>query len=78
MLWVKLVTLKGSLYYGFHELEGSKRHVYEIAIGLITKKGLKLDGMVTHKFKLDEYKKMMDVNVNKGKYRAVKTMFVYE
>jgi 16S rRNA U516 pseudouridylate synthase RsuA-like enzyme len=42
------------------------------------KKGLKLDGMVTHKFKLDEYKKMMDVNVNKGKYRAVKTMFVCE
>ena len=78
MILVKLVTLKGSLYYGFHDWAGSKRHVYEIAIDLIVKKGLKLDGMVTHKFKLDEYKKMMDVNVNKGKYMAVKTMFVCE
>jgi threonine dehydrogenase-like Zn-dependent dehydrogenase len=78
MIWVKLVTLKGSLYYGFHEWGGSKKHIYEIAIDLIVKKGLKLDEMVTHKFKLDEYKKMMDVNVNKGKYKAIKTMFVYE
>jgi len=78
MVWVKLITLKGSLYYGFHDWEGKKQHVFEIAVGLITTKDLKLQDMVTHKFKLDEYKKMMDVNIHKGKFKAVKTMFVYD
>ena len=78
MIWVKLITLKGSLYYGLHEWEGKKKHVFEIAIDLVAQKDLKLQDMVTHKFKLAEYKKMMDVNIHKGKYRAVKTMFVYD
>jgi threonine dehydrogenase-like Zn-dependent dehydrogenase len=78
MIWVKMVTLKGSLYYGFHDWEGKKKHVFEIAIDLIAKKSLKLQDMVTHKFRLDEYKKMMDVNIHKGKFKAVKTMFVYD
>jgi len=77
MVWVKLATLKGTLYYGFHEWEGNKKHAFAIAIDLIAKKGLKLDGMVSHKFKLIEYQKMMEVNVNKGKYKAIKTMLVH-
>jgi threonine dehydrogenase-like Zn-dependent dehydrogenase len=78
MIWVKLITIMGSLYYGFHDWEGKRKHTFEIAIDLITKKDLKLQDMVTHKFKLAEYKKMMDVNIHKGKYKAVKTMFVYD
>ena len=78
MLWVKLITIKGILYYGLHDWEGKKKHVFEIAIDLISKKDLKLQDMVTHKFKLAEFRKMMDVNIHKGKYRAVKTMFVYD
>jgi len=78
MIWVKLVTLKGSLYYGFHDWNGRKKHVFEIAIDLIAGRGLKLDEMVTHKFRLDDYGKMMEVNINKSKYKAVKTMFVFD
>lgn len=78
MLWVKLVTVKGSLYYGHHDWEGKKRHVFEIAIGLIKERDLKLQDMVTHKFKLADYRKMMEVNTHKGKYKAVKTMFVHD
>ena len=78
MVWVKMVTLKGSLYYGLHDWEGQRKHVFEIAIDLITKKSLNLQDMVTHKFKPAEYRKMMDVNIHKGKYRAVKTMFIYD
>ena len=78
LVWVKLITLKGSLYYGYHNWEGLAKHVFEIAIDLISKKDLKLQDMVTHKFKLVEFRKMMDVNIHKGKYRAVKTMFAYD
>jgi (R,R)-butanediol dehydrogenase / meso-butanediol dehydrogenase / diacetyl reductase len=77
VMWVKLITLKGTLYYGLHEWKGKPRHVFEIALDLVSNKGLDLQDMVTHKFKLDEYKKMVEVNIHKGKYRAIKTMFVY-
>ncbi len=78
MLWLKLITLKSTLYYGVHEWKGTRKHVFDIAIDLISSKHLDLKSMVTHKFKLADYKKMMEVNVNKGKYKAIKTMFVYE
>ena len=78
MIWLKLISLKGSLYYGFHEWKGKRRHVFEIAIGLMSEGRVKLADMVTHTFRLDEYKKMMRVNINKGRYGAIKTMFVYD
>ena len=78
MVWVKLITVKGSLYYGLHEWEGKRKHAFEIAIDLVIKKDLKLQDMITHRFKLAEYRKMMEVNVHKVKYRAVKTMFIFD
>ncbi len=78
VMWVKLITIKGSLYYGLHEWKGKQRHVFEIALDLMSGKGLDLQSLVTHKFRLDEYQKMVEVNINKGKYRAIKTTFVYE
>lgn len=78
LMWVKLVTLKGTLYYGMHDWKGKKRHVFEIALDLLSGKKLDLQSLVTHRFRLQEYKKMIEINVNKGKYRAVKTMFSME
>ncbi len=75
---LKLLSIKGSLYYGFHEWKGGRRHVFEIAIGLISEGKAKLADMVTNSFRLDEYKEMMKVNTNKGRYRAIKTQFVYD
>jgi threonine dehydrogenase-like Zn-dependent dehydrogenase len=78
MIWLKLLSLKGSLYYGSHEWEGKRRHVFEIAIDLVSNGRVKLADMVTHTFSLDEYRKMMKVNIHKGRYGAIKTMFVYD
>jgi len=78
MIWLKLLSLKGSLYYGCHQWEGKRRHVFEIAIDLISKGKVRFAGIVTHTFRLDEYKKMIKININKGRYGAIKTMFMYD
>jgi len=78
MIWLKLLSLKGTTFYGFHEWEGKRRHVFEIAIDLVSKKNIKFQNLITHRFKLDEYRKMIDVNINKGKYKTIKTMFVFD
>jgi len=73
-LWLKLQTLKGVFCYGYNTIDGKKRHAFEIAIDLVKEGKVKLDEMVTHEFPLPEYKRMIEVNMNKGKNKAMKTM----
>lgn len=77
MMWVKLATIKGILYYGFHEWQGQKKHTFEIALDLISGNRAAVEDLVTHKFGLNEYRRMLAVNLDKGRHRAVKTMFVF-
>lgn len=35
------------------------------------------DALVTHKFRLQEYEKMIEVNLNKEKHRAMKTVMYF-
>jgi len=73
-LWLKLQTIKGVYAYGMVEYNGETRHVFEIALELMKEKKLKADMLVTHKFKLGDYREMIKVNMEKGKHQAVKTV----
>ena len=73
-LWLKLQTLKGAFCYGYNTIDGKKRHAFEIAIDLVKEGKVKLDDMVTHEFPLQEYKRMIEINMSKGKNKAIKTM----
>ncbi len=73
-LWLKLQTVKGVYSYGMVKHNGQKRHVFEIALDLLHKGKIKADVLVTHKFRIDEYHKMIEVNMNKGKHGAIKTI----
>ena len=73
-LWLKLQTLKGVFCYGYNTFNGEKRHTFEIAIDLVKEGKIKLDDMVTHELPLQRYKSMIQINANKGKNRAIKTM----
>ncbi len=72
-LWLKLQTIKGVFCYGYANWQNQRRHAFEIAIDLIREKKVDLQTMVTHTFALQDYKRMIEVNLNKGKYQAVKT-----
>jgi len=72
-LWLKLQTLRGVLGYGFADFEGKRRHVFEAAIGLVADNRVKLRGLMTHKFKIDEYVKLIETNMAKQKHNVIKT-----
>jgi threonine dehydrogenase-like Zn-dependent dehydrogenase len=73
-LWLKLQTIKGVYCFGYTDLRGKREHVFEIAIDLVKQKKVPLEPMVTHTFPLEAYREMIEVNLRKGKYKAVKTM----
>jgi (R,R)-butanediol dehydrogenase/meso-butanediol dehydrogenase/diacetyl reductase len=43
----------------------------------VKKKRVALDEMITHRFRLEDYKEMIEVNMNKAKHEAVKTVISF-
>lgn len=74
-VWMKGLRVIGNLGYGVEEFEGKKMHTFEVAMELIEKGEVDVQDLVTHVFKLGEYKKAIEVNMNKEKYNAIKTVF---
>jgi len=77
-LWLKLQTIKGAYSSGYVNYNGEKRHTFEIASGMVKQKKIQLEDMVTHTFKLEDYRRMIEVNLHKGKYRALKTVVAFD
>lgn len=76
-LWLKLQTIKGVFAYGYNSINGKKMHTFEIAMDLVKKGKIRLDDMVTHRFPLERYKEMIELNMNKGENRAIKTVISF-
>jgi threonine dehydrogenase-like Zn-dependent dehydrogenase len=72
-LWLKLQTIRGVYSYGYHLIDGERLHAYDLALRLVQEGKVRLDDMVTHRFRLEEYGKMIEVNRNKTVHRAIKT-----
>jgi threonine dehydrogenase-like Zn-dependent dehydrogenase len=77
-LWFKEITVIGSLGYGREAYGGKSVHTWDVALDMIRKKKVRLGDYVTHTFALEQYRRALRVNLNKGRYRAIKTAFVYD
>jgi (R,R)-butanediol dehydrogenase/meso-butanediol dehydrogenase/diacetyl reductase len=77
-LWLKLQTVKGCYAYRYNPVEGGRKHAYEMALDLISSRKIRVDDMLTHKFPLEKYRELIEVNVNKGTHRAMKTAVSFE
>ena len=73
-LWLKLQTIRGVYSYGRHDIDGERRHAYDLALDLVREGKVRLEGMITHRFRLEQYPEMIEVNRNKARHRAVKTI----
>lgn len=77
-LWLKLQTIKGVYAYGNVTFENKKQNVFEIALDLMSKGAINADRLVTHRFALEDYEKMIEVNLNKKEHRAMKTIVCFD
>lgn len=73
-MWLKLQTIRGVYSYGFTDAFGERKHIFQVAIDLIKTKKADVEDMATHKFRIDEFERMIETNLYKAKNRAVKTM----
>jgi threonine dehydrogenase-like Zn-dependent dehydrogenase len=77
-LWLKLQTIKGAYSSGYVNYEGTRRHIFEIASDMVKQKKLSLEPLVTHTFRLEDYRSMIEVNLSKGKNKALKTAVSFQ
>jgi len=77
-LWLKLQTIRGAYTYGYNDSGGGSRHAFDIAIDLVRRRRIDLGSLVTHRFALGDYRRMIEVNLNKAKHEAVKTIVTFE
>ena len=77
-LWLKLQTVKGCYGYRYNNIAGVKKHTFEMAIDLISSQKIQVDDMLTHKFPLEKYRELIEVNVKKDVNRAMKTVVSFD
>ena len=77
-LWLKLQTVKGCYGYRYNNIAGARKHTFDMALDLIASKKIKVDDMLTHKFPLEKYTEMIEVNLKKEANKAMKTAVSFE
>lgn len=76
-LWLKLQTIKGCYAYGYNETPEGRKQAFEIALEMLARKAVCVEDMLTHRFRIEDYRKMIVVNLHKARYRAIKTAIVF-
>jgi len=76
-VWNQEITMRGVNAHGCETYEGKKVSTFDLAIRLITQGKLRVDGFVTHRFPLAEYKKAFGL-IRKGNERIIKVVLVID
>jgi (R,R)-butanediol dehydrogenase/meso-butanediol dehydrogenase/diacetyl reductase len=76
-LWLKLQTVKGCYAYRENPVKGGRKQAFVMALEMIAARKVRVDDMLTHKFRIEDYRKMIDTNVSKSKFNAMKTAFEF-
>ncbi|HEY9429098.1 MAG TPA: zinc-binding dehydrogenase [Gemmatimonadaceae bacterium] len=74
-LWLKELTVRGSLCYGAHAHASPERTAFDEAAKLIASGRAPIRPLLTHTFPLEEYRRAIDVARDKGGAESVKVAF---
>ena len=73
----KQANVLGSMMHGFEEHNGESVDTFEIAFEMMEEAPDLLQGLVTHRYRIDEYKTAFSVASHKGKNSAIKVAFEF-
>lgn len=74
-LYFKEIALVGSNAFGIESFEGESLHAMEIYLRLLAQKRIDTARLITHCFRLDQYRDAFVVGRQKHRHRAVKVVF---
>ena len=74
-VWFKDVSISGTTFSGTETFEGEITTTFDVAMELVTRNDLPSDKLVTHEFKLEDYRNAVSVLADRGPHKAVKAIF---
>ncbi len=75
-VWRNELSIIGSYVYGPELFRGRRLHTFEVVKELLARReGPDASQLVTHTFPLEQYQEAITANLQRGKYRSVKTAF---
>jgi threonine dehydrogenase-like Zn-dependent dehydrogenase len=72
-IWAKEIALVGTYFYGPEPARGGK-HTLDLTLELLSGDA-RADRLVTHSFDLAQYQEAVIANLERGRYKSVKTIF---
>jgi len=77
-IWLNELTVKGSVWGGMETFHGRRVHTFQLTLEWMAEGKLDLAPMVTHRFRLDGYKRALAVTADKSRHQVVKSVFVFD
>lgn len=78
LLWAKEIRVEGTVFYGTEEYRGARSRTFAIVRELMATSTAPLASLVTHRYALEQYEELLRANVDRGRSRALKTIFSLE
>jgi threonine dehydrogenase-like Zn-dependent dehydrogenase len=77
-VWYQEVDLVGSLVHGADVWQSQRRHTYEWVIELLRTGKLTGEGLITHRYRFEEYRQAVATCLDKKGARPIKVAFCYD
>jgi len=77
-IWFHELTVAGSFCVATEEFEGRKLRTYELGLELMARGRLDLSPLLTHEYRLDEYRQAFGTLANRSAHQALKAVFTFE
>lgn len=76
-IWYQEVDLIGSKGHGMDEWRGERRHSYDWVLRWIREGKLTGDGLITHRFRFEDYRRAVAASLDKRGAKSIKVIFEY-
>jgi L-iditol 2-dehydrogenase len=77
-IWLNELTIRGSVWGGTETFQGRRVRTSQLALEWMAEGKIDLASMVTHRFRLDDYRRALAATAAKGRRQVVKSVFAFD
>ncbi len=77
-VWLNELVIKGSFWSGEETFQGRRARSYQLTLDWMSEGKLDLAPMVTHKFRLEDYKRALAITADKSRHQVIKSVFAFD
>jgi threonine dehydrogenase-like Zn-dependent dehydrogenase len=77
-VWYKEISIRGSYAYGWETRQGRRERTFQVAMDVLQAGDLDLAPLITHRFRLQEYRQALRMATYKSRHELVKAVFTFD